>query len=267
MKSIIVALLLSLTTVVNIFASSKATLNRTWVEAGVLRQGAEGLSIHVDFDITEAKGRLVGVQAIFYSRPGGWALRDTNDKYRLSPSLNYVASIEYFRPTEQRAKMNDFQLYIPVEELHLKGGHKYRIYAQLSLYADPGMHGEFLAESDFLPITIDLTDANHPKAVPDYSAHITTAEVAQAKKEGKQLGLITTTGGKKNNGGKAQNGKNSGKKSGKGKASDKGSRSGSSAEGRWASYGSKVEKDSIDRATFWQKEEVDSTALPKIYIE
>jgi hypothetical protein len=265
MKSIIVALLLSLTTAVNIFASSKATLNRTWVEAGVLRQGAEGISLHADFDITEAKGRLVGVQAIFYSRPGGWALRDTNDKYRLSPSLNYVASIDYFRPTEQSAKINDFQLYIPVDELHLKGGHKYRIYAQLSLYADPGMHGEFLAESDFLPITIDLTDANHPKAVPDYSAHITVAEVAQAKKEGKQLGVTTTTGGKGSTGKNA--GKDKGKDKGKSKKSGKGSRSGSSTDGKWASYGSKVEKDSIDRATFWQKEVVDSTALPKIYIE
>ena len=36
---------------------------------------------------------------------------------------------------------------------------------------------------------------------------------------------------------------------------------------KWGSHGSKVEKDSIDRATFWQKEEIDSTALPKLYIE
>ncbi|MDE5922823.1 MAG: hypothetical protein K2G79_04945, partial [Muribaculum sp.] len=165
MKSIILAFLLSIVAIIPTAASTTARLNRTWVETGVMKHDQEGLSLHVDFNLTNAKGRLVGVQAIFYSRPGGWALRDKNDKYRLSPSLNYVAAFDYFRPAESDMKVNDFELFIPVRELHLNNGHKYRIYAQLSLYADPGKKGEFLAESDFLPITVDLTDPNHPKAI------------------------------------------------------------------------------------------------------
>ncbi len=88
-------------------------------------------------------------------------------------------------------KVSDFELFIPVRELHLSNGHKYRIYAQLSLYSDPGKKGEFLAESDFLPITVDLTDPNHPKAIPDFSQVITVAEVDKAKKEGRQVGVTT----------------------------------------------------------------------------
>lgn len=229
-------------------ASTKATLNRAWVEAGVMKHDQQGLSVHVDFDLTEAKSRLIGVQAIFYSRPGGWALRDKNDKYRLSPSLNYVAAFDYFRPSENNTKVGDFELFIPVEELHLNAGHKYRIYAQLSLYADPGKKGEFLAESDFLPITIDLTDARNPKAIPDFSPVITIAEVAQAKKEGKQVGVVTKRNTKEEK-----------------KAKEKKAKLMKSK--KWGSHGSNVEKDSIDRATFWVKEEVDSTALPKLYIE
>ncbi len=248
MKSIILALLFSLFAFLQAEASTTARLNRTWVETGVMKHDQEGLSLHVDFDLTDAKGRLVGVQAIFYSRPGGWALRDKNDKYRLSPSLNYVAAFDYFRPEERDMKVSDFELFIPVRELHLNNGHKYRIYAQLSLYADPGKKGEFLAESDFLPITVDLTDPNHPKAIPDFSQVITVAEVDKAKKEGRQVGVTTRKNPKQDKKAKKEQAR-------KMKAS------------KWGSHGSKVEKDSIDRATFWQKEEIDSTALPKLYIE
>lgn len=247
MKSIILALILSVSSFLSINAATKAVLNRAWVETGVMKHDQEGLTLHVDFDLSEAKGRLVGVQAIFYSRPGGWALRDKNDKYRLSPSLNYVAAFDYFRPAERDMKVGDFELFIPVRELHLNNGHKYRIYAQLSLYADPGKKGEFLAESDFLPITVDLTDANRPKAIPDFSQVITVAEVEKAKKEGKQVGVTT-----------------------KNRKQDKKAREEKARklkESKWGSQGSKVEKDSIDRATFWIKEEVDSTTMPKLYIE
>lgn len=248
MKSIILALIISLSAFISANAATTAKLNRAWVESGVMKHDHEGLSLHVDFDLSEAKGRLIGVQAIFYSRPGGWALRDKNDKYRLSPSLNYVAAFDYFRPSESDMKIGDFELFIPVRELHLNNGHKYRIYAQMSLYADPGKKGEFLAESDFLPITVDLTDPNHPKAIPDFSQAITVAEVEKAKKEGKQVGVTT-------------------KKNSKQEKKAKQEKARKMKERKWGSHGSTVEKDSIDRATFWIKEEVDSTAIPKLYIE
>ena len=101
-------------------------------------------------DLTDAKGRLVGVQAIFYSRPGGMGPTRQNDKYRLSPSLNYVAAFDYFRPEDARHEGKRLRTVYPRQEPHLlSNGHKYRIYAQPSLYSDPGKKGEFLAESDF----------------------------------------------------------------------------------------------------------------------
>lgn len=74
------------------------------------------------------------------------------------------------------------------------------------------------------------------------------AEVDKAKKEGRQVGVTTRKNPKQDKKAKKEQAR-------KMKAS------------KWGSHGSKVEKDSIDRATFWQKEEIDSTALPKLYIE
>ena len=58
MKSTILALLLSFVAILPAAASTTARLNRTWVETGVMKHDQEGLSLHVDFDLTDAKGQI-----------------------------------------------------------------------------------------------------------------------------------------------------------------------------------------------------------------
>lgn len=93
---------------------------------------------------------------------GGRALRDINDSYRLSPSLNYVSSSSYMKAKTNSMDINDMEVFIPANELHLKNPRKYRIYVKMSIYTDPGKTGEFLAESDYIPFLIDMSDLQGP---------------------------------------------------------------------------------------------------------
>lgn len=66
----------------------------------------------------------------------GRALRDINDSYRLSPSLNYVSSSSYMKAKTNSMDINDMEVFIPANELHLKNPRKYRIYVKMSIYTD-----------------------------------------------------------------------------------------------------------------------------------
>lgn len=235
--------------------NTTAKINRTWIETGTVRDGRSGITIHANVDLDDAKGRLIGCQAMFYSSPGGWSLRDKNGQYRVSPSLNYVAAFHFFRSEEREVRgRDDIAVFIPIEELHITGKHKYRIYTQLSLYADPGKNGVFLAESDYYPVIIDLTKADEPKAKADNSGPVTVAEARQMSKKNRSKGIVAVDKVKKEKKPK----KEKKKKDKKDKAQ---------ADSTRTTRNSKVKKDIIDPATFWEKEEVDSLSLPRLYIE
>lgn len=150
----IIALLLSTITI----NAATAQFKRIWIETNVDKNGEKGLMIHSDFDLDGAKDKIVQCQAIFYATPGGRALRDINDSYRLSPSLNYVSSSSYMTAKTNGMEVNDMEIFIPADELHLKNKRKYRIYVKVSIYTDPGKTGEFLAESDYIPFIIDMSN-------------------------------------------------------------------------------------------------------------
>lgn len=232
--------------------NTTAKINRTWIEPGTVRDGRQGITIHADIDIDDAKGRLIGCQAMFYSSPGGWSLRDKNGQYRVSPSLNYVAAFHFFRSDERSVRgRDDISIFIPIEELHIKGTHKYRIYTQLTLYADPGKNGMFLAESDYLPVIIDLTNSDKPRALNDNSGPVSVAQAKELKKSDKRRGIVAIDKTKKKP--KKEKQKNKDKKT--------------YADNARTTRNSSVKKEAIDAATFWEKEEIDSLSLPKIYIE
>lgn len=247
MRYYILLLCMFLSGILTLNAGSKATIKNTWIETNVEKNDQPGLAMHFDFDLSGAKDKLIGCQVMFFSRPGGWALRDRNNKYRLSPSLNYVAAFDYFRAKTNDQKIENMSIFIPAEELHLNYGHRYRIYVQLSIYSNPGKNGEFLAESDYLPVIIDMTTPNTMKAMPDYSGSVTVAEAEEAAKK-RRNGEVATTRPvvtKDPNNPIAP-------------ATER-------TKTTWSSK--KIKRVSIDPATFWQKEEVDSASLPKVYIE
>ncbi len=228
-----------------------AKINRTWIETGTVRDGKNGITIHADIDLDDAKGRLIGCQAMFYNMPGGWSLRDKNGQYRVSPSLNYVAAFHFFRSDNQTERgRNDIAIFIPIEELHIKGNHKYRIYTQLSLYADPGRDGVFLAESDYYPVIIDQTKKDNFTAYLDNAAPVSVADAKAMGKSNKNKAIIPVDKAKKKQ-----------KKEKQDKKKDK------KAKAERTTRNSSVKKEEIDPATFWEKEEIDSLSLPKLYIE
>lgn len=73
-------------------AETASPIKKVWILPEVDNDIIQCMAIHVDFNLSGVKGKDIECQAIFYSSPGGWALRDANDNYRLSPSLNYVAA-------------------------------------------------------------------------------------------------------------------------------------------------------------------------------
>lgn len=228
----------------SIYCHADSEIRNIWLEANAIQKDERGLKIHTDLQLGQVKGKLVELQAIFYATPGGRALRDKNNKYRLSPSLNYVSSSNYFTPKESNYNAEDVTIFIPTEELHITGTRKYRIYVKLSLYTNPGNTGEFLAESDYIPFIVDMTSGT-PRLTADKSGSIT---VAQAKEMAAQKVKGTVV------------------KNAKGQMIPA-PRPTTVPKRKGTSHNSKIEKEEIDPETFWDKEEVDSTALPKIYIE
>lgn len=148
--------------------ASSAQFKHIRVETNTDHDGKKGVMIHADFDLQGAKDKVVQCQAIFYASPGGRALRDINDNYRLSPSLNYVSSSSYFDAGSNSMDVNGMKVFIPIEELHLQNPRKYRIYVKMSIYTNPGKTGEFLTESDYIPFIVDMADAQAPVQHFDY---------------------------------------------------------------------------------------------------
>lgn len=228
----------------SLYVHAESEIRDIWLEANATQNDERGLKIHTNLQLGQVKGKLVELQAIFYATPGGRALRDKNNKYRLSPSLNYVSASNYFTPKENDYNADDVIIFIPTEELHITGNRKYRIYVKLSLYTNPGNTGEFLAESDYIPFIVDMTGGT-PRLTADKSGSVT---VAQAKEMASQKVKGSVTKPSKGQVVPAPRPTTVPKRKGK-------------------SHNSKIEKEEIDPETFWDKEEVDSTALPKIYIE
>ena len=133
MKHYITAIAMALLCVFTAGASS-AEFKRIWIETNAPHDGEKGVMIHADFDLKGVKDKGVQCQAIFYAVPGKRALHDINGRYRLSPSLNYIASYSYFKPKKDNMDVEDCTIFIPTEELHLKNSRKYRIFVKVSVF-------------------------------------------------------------------------------------------------------------------------------------
>lgn len=242
MKESIILILSLLFT--SFYCHADSDIRDIWLEANAVQKDERGLKIHTDLQLGQVKGKLVELQAIFYATPGGRALRDKNNKYRLSPSLNYVSSSHYFTPKDNNYKAEDVTIFIPTEELHITGSRKYRVYVKLSLYTNPGNTGEFLAESDYIPFIVDMTGST-PRLAADKSGNVTVAQAKEiASQRGKGASVKTSRG-----------------------QTIPAPRPTTVPKRKGKSHNSKIEKEEIDPETFWDKEEVDSASLPKIYIE
>jgi hypothetical protein len=103
-------------------AQVSGNIERVWVDHNVYKNDQKGMRIHVKFtarNMRNAEGRLT---AYFYFESGA-ALKDYNGKFKTKEKNVSVGW--NFTPQEATAVYNDFTLFIPYSELHLKAGRKY----------------------------------------------------------------------------------------------------------------------------------------------
>lgn len=86
------------------------------------------MRIHVKFNVNNFKGAAGTVNAYFYTKSGN-PLKDTNGSY-YTTSGN-VSTWGNFQPRYVNATYNDYTLFMPYNELHLRGKHSLKFNIQI----------------------------------------------------------------------------------------------------------------------------------------
>lgn len=94
-----------------------AKIKSVKLEHDVYKDGKKGMNIKVSFDISGYKNVQGRVNAYFYFKDGK-ALHDENGKY--CTTANDVATWRDFTPRYDNSTYTDFNLFIPIDELHLQ---------------------------------------------------------------------------------------------------------------------------------------------------
>lgn len=88
------------------------------VQHNVQRGGQVGMLITADFDVRNGAGQPAGFTAFFYFDDGSnRPLRDFNNRYRTQQGN--VAVGETFTPNSDNESYNNFELFMPYDELHM----------------------------------------------------------------------------------------------------------------------------------------------------
>lgn len=98
---------------------SSARINNIWVDYDVVQMGTDGMLIHVSFEIDGLEGVPCGIAAYFYTEEGE-RLMDVDDSY--DSEGGQVVTYQDFTPVYPSAVFNDFQLFMPYDELDLADG-------------------------------------------------------------------------------------------------------------------------------------------------
>lgn len=99
--------------------SQSVVINKKWLEHGVTQNGVSGMKIHVDFNVMNMKGKK-GQVVVYFEYPKGTGLKDTNGKYRTKSGE--VSVSENFTPRYDNSHYSDFDIFMPVDEIHMKKG-------------------------------------------------------------------------------------------------------------------------------------------------
>jgi hypothetical protein len=89
-------------------------------EQNAVQNGETGLLIHVAFDVSGMKGET-GHLAVYFFDARGAALADVDQLYRSSNGQVYAGV--NFTPPYEATTWQDFRLFIPYSQLHLRDGH------------------------------------------------------------------------------------------------------------------------------------------------
>lgn len=120
-----------------------ASFEKIWLEHGVTQNGVSGINVHLKFNVKGMKGRDGSVIAYFDS-PKGTGVKDTNGRYCTSDG-NVCASGEIC-PGYDNTNYDDYSVFIPINELHLKPG-EHTYYCRAFIY-NAGSRS-FIGNSEF----------------------------------------------------------------------------------------------------------------------
>lgn len=125
--------------------SQSVTINNKWIEHDVVEDGVKGIELHVDFLINGLKGKECKI-IVYFEEPKGSGLKDLNGRY--CTTGGHVCVSKKFVPTYDNSHYSDFDIFMPVDEIHMKAGsHTY--YCDIRI-----LHaGSFLNKSNYLTFT------------------------------------------------------------------------------------------------------------------
>ncbi len=103
----------------NNMSQPRAEIQSIWVDHNVHDNETKGMRIHIKFTIHNSKDEECMAVAHFYSDSGA-LLKDFNGQYNSADG--YVAVGTNFTPVHTGTIFEDFQLFMPIDELHLDKG-------------------------------------------------------------------------------------------------------------------------------------------------
>ena len=111
------------------YTGPEAHVRKVWVDHNQYQDSVKGMRIHVKFEVNNFKGATGTVNAYFYQKDGD-PLKDTNGSY-YTTSGNVSTWGNNFQPSYVNATYNDYTLFMPYSELHLRGKHNLKFYIRI----------------------------------------------------------------------------------------------------------------------------------------
>lgn len=145
MKKLLILCIYALVTI-GVCAQS-VVINNKWLEHDVTKNGVKGMKIHVDFNAKNMKSKK-GKVIVYFEYPKGTGIKDLNGKYRTKNGEVCVS--EEFTPRYDNSHYNDFDLFIPSDEIHMKKG-KFTYYCDVRILDLSS--GKFLNGETYLSFT------------------------------------------------------------------------------------------------------------------
>lgn len=99
--------------------AQRATIEKTWLEHGVMVNGVQGMKIHAKFQVSNLRGVPCQMTVFFYdSQYKPWKGLDS----RYCCANGYVSTREDFRPGYDNTTYNDYTAFIPYSQMNLPPG-------------------------------------------------------------------------------------------------------------------------------------------------
>lgn len=101
------------------YAQRSATINRTWYESNIMRNGKRGMNVYADISVSGMRGEIMECVVFFY---------DSNYKYIKTSYSGYCSSDNsvcvYARttPVYDSSRYSEYGLFIPYDAMNLQAG-------------------------------------------------------------------------------------------------------------------------------------------------